>query len=215
MKNQFAVAAPVFVAATICMLGSDAFADLVSNGGFELPVVVGSHLNMSSGLNGWTISAGDIDVIGNFWVSQSGNQSLDLDGGQPGTISQTLTTIVNQAYVLRFWMAGNTNAGATIKSMDVTVDATLTSYTFDTTGATQANMGWVEHIYVFTASSTSTLLQFASTSAGTSAGGAALDSITVEEVPEPAAFVLFGAGLGALGLWRQTSKKRKQHAAKA
>ena len=56
---------------------------------------------------GWTVKRGTVDVIGGWWQAAHGKQSLDLNGLEPGAISQEVATEPGKTYVLSFWMAGN------------------------------------------------------------------------------------------------------------
>ena len=85
-------------------------AELVTNGGFESPVVgyPWSTILAGNGLTGWTINYGSIDLTHDGWQSHSGDQSIDLAGNTPATISQTINTEEGKTYDLTFWLAGNT-----------------------------------------------------------------------------------------------------------
>src|SRR5665647_82472 len=86
-------------------------AAIVSNGGFEepaLPDATPYQLNMVTGLPGWTIGPGNVDVIKTYWTPYELLQSLDLSGGTRGKISQTVTGLdPAKTYQLSFAMSGN------------------------------------------------------------------------------------------------------------
>ena len=86
--------------------------ELVTNGGFEARSVVNAssfdtYPAGSPNLTGWTIDNGSIDHIKGYWGAKEGSQSIDLDGGVPGAISQTLTTVPGQSYVISFAYSTN------------------------------------------------------------------------------------------------------------
>src|SRR5665647_2438499 len=78
----------------LACVGAVSAAELVNNGGFENPPLVdgvGFQENMVSGLTGWTIESGNVDLIKEYWVPYAGKQSLDLSGNVRGEISQPIS----------------------------------------------------------------------------------------------------------------------------
>lgn len=185
-------------------------APLITNGGFESSSFNGTFTTFSAGssaLTGWTIDAGSVDLINTYWAPASGNYSLDLSGNNDGVISQSFATVVGQTYTVSFDMAGNPDDGDKIKTVQVGLSQ-QPLYTFDTTGQTRSNMGWINQSFTFTAVATSSTLHFASVQ--DSAYGVALDNISVTAVPEPETYAMLLAGLGLLGTFarrRSTSSK--------
>jgi choice-of-anchor C domain-containing protein len=164
------------------------------NGSFETGGVVPCNTfnipNGSTLITGWTVSAGNIDWLGApvpacGWQASQGNNSLDMVGsgaGGIGGITQTFDTVPGQTYTVLFDMAGNFGAPPVIKPLAVTVNGVTTNFTFDTTGATGTNMGWVTRSVQFTATGTSSTINFVSdvsASGGTLNAGAALDNVRV------------------------------------
>lgn len=138
MKRVFTLAIGL-VLLLICVGTVSAETELVVNGGFESPVV-GSPWNTigaGNGLTGWTISpsSGSIDLDHGGWQSHSGDQSIDLSGNSPATISQTINTEKDKTYVLKFWLAGNSYSPDP-KSVNVYWDGNKVDspITFDVTG---------------------------------------------------------------------------------
>ncbi|MEM6406956.1 MAG: choice-of-anchor C family protein [Pseudomonadota bacterium] len=176
----------------------------VVNGSFEDPgTVTGNWATYSAGSNaltGWTIDSGSIDLINAFWQHSDGNYSINLDGTSPGTISQMLTGLtVGRAYTLAFDMAANTADPNQTVGLTASVGRNFQSYSFDKTGFSRSNMGWVTYTLGFTASADSMLLSFASDSPS-GFYGAALDNISVTSVPVPASGLLLLAAMGGLAL---------------
>ena len=175
--------------ATVVLSGSVLAASPFTNGGFE----AGSAGNTTS-VPSWTVT-GDVDVSdATVWPAAVGTQSLDLNGFAPGTIAQSIPTVVNATYFVSFQMSGNPgtheqfNNGATspdIKTMNVTANGVQSdTYSFDTTSFQTLvfpfpAMGWTAEGYSFKATSTTTLVKFASTTGG--AFGPALDNIQYTE----------------------------------
>jgi choice-of-anchor C domain-containing protein len=165
------------------------------NGSFETGGAVPCNtFNIPAGntlIAGWTVSAGNIDWLGALssscgWQASNGVASLDLVGtaaGGVGGIQQTFDTIPGQTYIVQFDVAGNTGAPPAIKPLAVTVNGVTTNFTFDTTGHSGTAMGWVTQQVTFTATGTSSTINFVSdvsASGGSLNAGAALDNVRVQ-----------------------------------
>jgi len=206
-----AVASALAIVAGFAANPAHASVNLLSNGSFEDPLVSGGFNTINTGgtMGAWTVTDASIDHIGNYWQAEDGNQSVDLSGNAPGTIAQTVSTTAGQQYELSFWMAGNTDGGATVKSLAALINGnTLANTTFDTTGKSHGDMGWVEYTYDFVSTGGPTTVSFASTEAGGSPYGAALDNVSLKAVPEASTVILFGLMLvgGAFMLRTRASR---------
>ncbi|MBP1464492.1 choice-of-anchor C family protein [Candidatus Chloroploca sp. M-50] len=159
---------------------------IVANGSFEEPDVGARWQRFSAGatMGQWLIGAGDVDLVGLYWQAADGKQSLELAGDRTGSVHQDLATQPGTTYLLSFAMSGNPDR-AGLKQMEVYWGGTLLdTLTFDTTGKSLAEMGWVMHTYMVTTNAPTTRLQFTSL---TSAYGPVIDHVRVEgstgEVP--------------------------------
>ena len=193
MKKRSLLSLPLWVASFMTLSSGQALAAVdISNGSFE----AGTHGDGpfdtlgpgSTAITGWTIESGTIDWIGTYWQPAGGNRSVDLNGGDAGTISQTLMTSVGVTYEVKFALSGNPEGGPTenVKTLLVSASgADPIQYTFDTavSGNSLMNMNWVTETYTFVATSPSTALRFASTTPGRV--GPALDRVEVSEVVTP------------------------------
>jgi choice-of-anchor C domain-containing protein len=155
---------------------------LLTNGGFESgPATSSQYVYLGPGstaLPGWTISGGGVDFITTFWRAYEGSRSIDLSAGTAGAISQTFSTLPNYGYTVYFTMAGNPYAAGTrVKRMRVEVAGKAQEYTFDTTGRSGSNMGWVTYTLPFVSTSYSTTLTFRSLTY--ESGGPALDNVYI------------------------------------
>src|SRR2546427_1552566 len=57
--------------------------DIVKDGSFEQPNLNGAGFNeygAGQSFQAWTVASGSIDLIGSYWVSAQGAQSVDLNG---------------------------------------------------------------------------------------------------------------------------------------
>ena len=175
-------------------------ANLIQNGSFENGANPGLFQTINAGstvITGWTVSQGTIDYKGTLWQASEGSRSLDLSGGNDGGIQQTFNTTVGETYRVTFDLAGNTFTSPTIKDMRVSAGGSSADFSFDTTGKSNSNMGWLSKSWDFTANSTTTTLEFISLS--NSFAGPVLDNVSVIAVPEPSS-VLGLLSLGVLGI---------------
>src|SRR5262245_21741245 len=98
----------------------------------------------STALKGWVVSQGNIDVVDSlYWKAADGKRSLDMNGGTAGAISQTFKTKKGQKYCVRFALAGSAGNAPTEKRLQISAGGKTTEFTFDVTGKTRTDMGWV------------------------------------------------------------------------
>lgn len=189
----------------------------IVNGDFGSPFVGGNFNTYfatdSTSIPGWTLTGGSIDLIGNYWQSSPGNgsgQSVDMDGYfAAGTIQQSGIFLDAGTATVSFDLAGNTDGGSPIKTLQVDLLGLAPQvFTFDTTGHGHGNMGWVSESATFIVPTAGNYtLQFASLDYSGSAYGPALDNVSMNETqatPEGASTaMLFGISLAALAAFRR------------
>lgn len=145
-----------------------------------------------------------------YYNSNSGNQYLDLtgspDNGATVGVQQTVVTTIGQTYDLSFFVGHQTfNPGSAVAELDINgtsvgvftngIPSLFPSYNGDGFAANS----WVKFDYVFTASSTSTVIAFYNqTAAGNSING--LDDVAITEVPLPSTAWATLALLGGFGI---------------
>ena len=131
--------------------------NLIQNGSFETATVnPGPFLQLNAGstvITGWTVSQGTIDYIGTAWQASEGARSLDLQGLASGGIQQTFNTTIGETYRVTFDLAGNPFGGSAIKEMRVSAGGSSADFSFDITGKSNSNMGWLSKSWDFTANS--------------------------------------------------------------
>jgi choice-of-anchor C domain-containing protein len=130
------------------------------------------------------VSQGNINVVdSSFWKAVDGKRSLDLNGSMPGAIRQTFKTKKGQKYRVSFSLAGNPESVPAEKKLQVSAGGKTREFTFDTTGKTRHDMGWVRKTWEFTAEADETTLEFQSLTENT-AEGPALDDVVVVAIRE-------------------------------
>jgi choice-of-anchor C domain-containing protein len=156
----------------------------LSNGSFETPVLTPNTIQRfftGQSIGAWKVTKGDVDLIGaGFWQAKDGVQSLDLDGANNGTISQTFDTLPLVKYEVSYALAGNIANGPVVKTGQVLVNGRVVqNFSFDITGKSRTDMGYVTKEVTFLATGTSTTLQFSSTTSP-SGWGPVIDKVDVE-----------------------------------
>jgi choice-of-anchor C domain-containing protein len=172
--------------------------ELVVNGSFEqysgasfsgfAKVAAGS-----AAITGWSVGATSVDVINGGFGAVSGN-SIDMLGTPgPGTIWQTLGTVVGQTYLLQFDLSSNRGGDNDSAGKELSVSGlgggAARSFSALLPGVSHQSLS-------FTAISSATLLSFSSGPSGYS--GSVLDNVSVTAVPEPQTYALMLGGLAAL-----------------
>ncbi|MGZ5552794.1 MAG: VPDSG-CTERM sorting domain-containing protein [Chthoniobacterales bacterium] len=211
-------------AAVLFSVGSLSAQNLLTNPGFETPVLSpGGSAALAAGnttLTGWTIGGHDVYLLQNTYHenpdnltfnAHGGNNALDITGnGNTGadTISQTISTTVGARYLLSFWL-GNAQGTTTAHLYDLpsSVSVSLTgqsSIAFTNAAITSGGINWVLETLAFTATSLSTTLTFTNiTPAADNYAG--LDDVILTAVPEAGTT----ASLLALSLTGLTFLRRK------
>jgi hypothetical protein len=226
----------VAIAGVLLLAGrGPARGELLVNGGFETPTVTSvlEYQTIPPGSEpagfGWRITSGNVDAVvqGPIYAVQAyqGTQFLDLDGTQPGAISQHFATLSGRSYVLSLAYANNPVRGATIPAhgtarlFDTSSNADLITPLALTHGnSTIQAPNWVASGAIpFVASGTDTTLSFASNDPSTSLGGLFLDAVSVagpvaNAAPEPGSFalaVLGAACVGGMQAWRRRKRRTR------
>jgi subtilisin-like proprotein convertase family protein len=131
---------------------------------------------------GWHVDSGSIDLLTNGppvagSVPYDGNYFIDINGGAPGQVSTNISTVPGSTYSVNFAYAKNPNAGSAAsvallangQALGIATDNQINSF---------SALNWHTTSFVFTATSPSTLLTFASTNTF-GASGLFLDAVSL------------------------------------
>jgi choice-of-anchor C domain-containing protein len=158
--------------------------NLVVNGSFEEgPEEIGPFKPLDKGstaIKGWTVTRGQIDLIGTFWKSAEGKRSIDLHGSPGhGGIAQTFKTKKGAKYRVEFQLA--TTPGAGQRSVIVEAAGESKEFDVDDKGRTLQEMKWTKMTWEFSATATETTLEIRTSGKGDAEQGPALDDVVVRE----------------------------------
>ena len=153
--------------------------NLITNGDFEQPIIAtGTYTNFNQGstaVPGWTIVGSAPDTVcivsgayiaaGIYFAAQNGHQWMDLTGtgvsSAPRGIAQTVATTPGTVYSLSFWVGNVYNPGGiygTTSSIGLQIDGkSAGSFTNSATSGVQV---WQQFQTTFTASGSSTTIEF-------------------------------------------------------
>ena len=155
----------------------------ISNGSFERGANPGATFITlpagSAAMTDWVVAGGTVEYIGPYWAAAVGQRSVDLNGNNPGAISQVFQTHPGTTYAVQFALAGNPDGGPTTKRLQVSADRETAELTFNTAGRSRQDMGYEKRTFLFTAKNAETTLTFQSLTAGPY--GPAIDNVTVNE----------------------------------
>ena len=187
-------------------LPATAHANIVADPGFE-SAGGGNVYYAGSSIDGgsWNVLAGGVYIDNNDpWV-YAGSNSLNLTGANlyaANTVSQTLTTVAGQYYLLSFWANADIPNTFSVTENGTTIAGTPTSIVQNGFPSPTTNSGlFVDYTSSFQATSSTTVLDFSSL--GDPALNSAnysvmLDNVNVVATPEPSSILLALTGVAGL-----------------
>jgi hypothetical protein len=199
------------IAILISFMASPAFANLITNGSFETPVVPnGGFTNFPGGstaITGWTVVGVDSAVTSTNFVqsgihfqAQDGIQFIDLAGvtsnSNASGVTQTIPTVSGQPYAVSFYVGSSTDASGSFFFFPSTIDLSINAgprVPFTNPIGPTNMLNWQQFIVPFVATGAATNLTFYNGSASNNFESM-LDNVVVDAVPEPATIFLFALG---------------------
>jgi len=143
---------------------------------------------------------------GYFFQPEDGSQSLDLTGmsnQRLNGVEQTVATIPGTDYSLSFWVghhAQDPNFYNGPASVNLLIGGSLVG-TFSNNHAPPPNLlDWEQFTYSFTATGTTTTIDFFNAVADTSQNEVGLDNVALTAVPEPGSLPVLVSAISVLGL---------------
>jgi choice-of-anchor C domain-containing protein len=208
--------AAAVLAAGLC--SGAARADIVTNGSFEFgtnnPAFGGFATipGSSSSITGWTV-VGSVDWINGYWQASDGTHSVDMNGLALGGVQQSITTVIGQTYRLTFDLSANPDHldnHPDSRQLQAAAGAIsgIFNYNFDAPPNSHSNMNWASYFLDFTATSTTTVLSFNSTSGQNCCYGPALDNVAVTAVPEASTWAMMILGFAGVGFMAYRRKSQ-------
>jgi cysteine-rich repeat protein len=128
------------------------------------------------------------DLLG--WAAQEGNQYAELDSdwdgssgslnGEPASVKiyQDIQTIPGEKYTVSFWFSPRPNTGLEDNRLEFSWGGNVVANNI--AGAGENTTVWTKYTYTFTASSTSTRIQFADIGVPSDSLGTLLDNVSVK-----------------------------------
>ncbi len=200
--NKLALTLLLLASAPLAALASPA-TNLVSNGSFETNLMSPGTWGVGSNLTGWTGGSYGIELRDNVdGTASDGRNFVELDTTANSSMSQTISTVLGQWYLLTFDYADRVGTAASTDGI---------AWSFGGAGGVIEGSGsdaWQHFSTRVQADSSRMTLNFSATGLSDSMG-TSLDNVSVSAsaVPEPAGITLV---LGALGAAAAVTRRRQR-----
>ena len=206
----------IVVSSTARNLFASGPANLIANGSFEVPTVIGGDQEFgapSTAIAGWQVSAGSIDLVTSGTIlgsAHTGLQMIDINGSSAGAIEQSFATVPGNYYRVELFYSNNPNPAFALPSYSASISLLGTAQLLDAqvihAGASELDMNWSRYAHSFTADSTTTRLVLSSGQGGFN--GIYFDTVSV--IPEPSCAAMLAPFGMAVIFWSSRRLRRPQ-----
>ena len=184
-------------------------AAIVVDGNFDLPPAAGNFQTFNAGAsfgagNAWLVTSGSVSVnngsvdeIGNYWPLLRAVAIALISTGIARAESRSKSFWL-QDDVLRYYLAGNPDGGATTKSLFVDVAGTTDSQTYTPSNAPVFGPWQLETSSFNVATSNFYTLAFQSADAS-GPYGPVIGEVSISAVPEPSTWAMLILGFAGVG----------------
>jgi len=186
-------------------------ASIAADGGFE-SAGGGNIYFAGQSIDGgsWNVTLGDIYIDSSDPYVFAGSNSVNLTAANPyaaNSLAETLSTVVGEVYDVSFWADADSANAFSLLENGIAVTGTPTSIVDNGFPGPITNSSlFVDYLGLFTATSTSTTLDFTATAnppIGSAFGSVMIDNVSVLPTPEPSSVVLTLTGVLGLVLGRK------------
>lgn len=158
---------------------------ILADGDFSQAAQPATYMGFTKGQSfapSWHVAKNTIDFVGSTYWNMAGLCSVDIDGGNAGTIAhKAFATTVGAKYTATFLLSGNGSGAPAVKTLKVSAANASKTFTWDTSNGNDVFHGkYAKKSWTFTAVKTMTTLKFASLD-GASAYGAVIAAIAVKK----------------------------------
>ena len=189
--------AAVALAALASFTTSSQAVNLLTNGSFEANAQANGTWAIYSSLTGWSGGPGGIELRNNVaGIAYDGVNYVELDTTNNSLAYQSLSTGLNQQYLLTFAYSPRENVGAASNGIEVFWNNTSLGQ-FTGSGIASGNNWTLQTATVFGTGAPAEL-RFVAIGTSDSLGGS-LDAVSLTAVPEPETYAMMLAGIGVVG----------------
>lgn len=177
---------------------ANASVNLLNNGSFEADIQAAGTWSISQNLTGWTGGQYGIELRNNVaGTASDGFKFVELDTTKNSSISQTINTILGQAYTFSFDYTNRPGTSVGTNGLDWSFDSYI--------GSAPSVSDYVWHTFTTSIVGTGSPMTLTFKATGPSDSyGSSLDNVKFSAVPVPAAVWLFASGIvGLLGFGKR------------